>query len=100
LRLLCLFAAQLSTFNPQLSAAVFTNNLTLTETNFAYDGQDIVIDGATVVIDGPSAFNSLLLTNGAVLTHSPCTTTNTHKLDLTATKHLSGEARSHPAGAT
>jgi hypothetical protein len=45
--------------------------------------QDIVIDGATVAIDGPHAFNSLLLTNGAVLTHSPCTATEMHKLDLT-----------------
>jgi hypothetical protein len=50
-------------------AAVFTTNLTITETNFAYDGQDIVIDGATAAIDGPHAFNSLLLTNGAVLRH-------------------------------
>jgi hypothetical protein len=29
---------------------------------------DLVIDGPIVAIDGPHAFNSLLLTNGAVLT--------------------------------
>ena len=39
-------------------AAVFTNALTLSETNTAYDGQDIVIQGATVAIDGPHAFHS------------------------------------------
>ena len=50
-------------------AAIFTSNTTITETNLAYEGQDIVISGAgvTVAIDGPHAFNSLLLTNGAVL---------------------------------
>ena len=57
--------------SPSTPAAVFTTNLTLSETNFAYDGQDIVIDGATVAIDGPHAFNSLLLSNGAVLTIPP-----------------------------
>jgi hypothetical protein len=87
--LFLLFLTQHSTFNPQpLQAATFTTNLTLTETNFTYDGQDILIDGATVAIDGPHAFNSLLLTNGAVLTHSPCTATETHKLDLTVTNAL------------
>jgi hypothetical protein len=58
------------------SAAVFTNNLTLSETNTAYDGQDIVIDGATFPNSHlelrPSHFlhGSLLLTNGAVLAHA------------------------------
>ena len=44
------------------SAATFTTGFTVTETNFAYDGQDIVISGATVAIDGMHGFNSLLLT--------------------------------------
>jgi hypothetical protein len=47
-------------------AAVFTTNLTLTETNFAYDGQDIVIDGAMVAIDGLHAFNSYAKTSLAL----------------------------------
>ncbi len=63
--LLCLFAAI-----PQLSAATFTNNITITETNTTYEGQDIVISGATVTIDGPHSFNSIRLTNNAALTHS------------------------------
>ena len=43
------------------------------------------MDGATVTINGGHSFNSLLLTNNAVLTHSPNTTAVTHKLDLTVT---------------
>lgn len=31
------------------SAATFTNNLLISETNFTYDGQDIVVDGATMI---------------------------------------------------
>jgi hypothetical protein len=69
--LLFLVFTQLSTFSPHLSAAVFTNNITITEADISYDGQGIVIDGATVAIDGPHAFNSRLLTDGA-----PCTTPN------------------------
>ena len=65
-----------------LDAAEFTTPITLSETDTTYDGQDIVIDGTTVTIDGPHSFNSLLLTNAAVLNHSACTTTNTHRLDL------------------
>ena len=49
--LLALAAACLS---PPAPAAVFTTNLALSETNFAYDGQDIVIDGVTVAITGKS----------------------------------------------
>ena len=76
----------LSTFNPPLSAAsaaVFTTSATLSESDTNYDGQDIVIDGATVAIDGPHAFNSLLLTHGAVLNHFTCSLSLTTKLDHT-----------------
>ena len=66
-------------------AAVFTNSLTIAETDTAYVGQDIVISNTVVTINGPHSFNSLLLTNAAVLTHSACTTTNTHRLDLVVT---------------
>jgi hypothetical protein len=40
-----------------------TNNLTIIETNFTYDGEDIVVSGATLTVHGPHAFNSHLLTN-------------------------------------
>ena len=75
--------SQLSIFNPQLSAAVFTTNTLITEADFSYEGQDFLVSNTTVTINGPHSFNSLLPTSNAVLTHSPCTTTNTHKLDLT-----------------
>ena len=64
-----------------LQAAIFTTPVTINEGDAAYEGQDIVVDGTTVTINGPHAFNSLLLTNGAVLTHSPCTASETHTLD-------------------
>jgi hypothetical protein len=61
-RIPCLLFVSFACFAVPAPATVFTTNLTLTETNFAYDGQDIVIDGATVAIDGPHAFHSLLQT--------------------------------------
>jgi len=82
----CLFAATL----PASAQTWITSSLTLSESNTSYDGLDLVISGAgvTVAMDGPHAFNSLLLTDGAVLTHSPCTETSTHKLDLTVTNAI------------
>lgn len=68
--------------------ATCTTNITITETNTTYDSQDIVISGATVTIDGPHSFNSVLLTNNAVLPHTPCTPTITHKLDLLVTNEI------------
>jgi hypothetical protein len=70
-------------FSPH--AATFTTNALITEADTAFDGQEIVVSGATLTVDGRHYFNSLILTNGAVLTHSPCTSTNTHKLDFVVT---------------
>src|SRR5215475_6762385 len=82
---LLLATALFTVFSQRLAAssAVFTNDVTISETDTNYDGQDIVVDGATVTVNGAHSFNSLLLTNNAVLTHSPCTPTGSHKLDLT-----------------
>ena len=66
----------------QVKAAEFTNNALITETDTAYDGQDIVVSGATLTVDGRHSFNSLLLTNGAVPTNSPTTALQEHRLDL------------------
>ena len=71
-----------------LSATTFSTNALISELDPAFDGQDIVVSGATLTVDGRHYFTSLLLTNGAVLTHSPCTTTTTHKLDLVVTNDL------------
>src|SRR5260221_8488307 len=80
----------LSPLAARLPAAVFTSNTIISETDTTYDGQDIVIDGSgfTVTMDGAHNFNSLFLTNGAMLTHSPCTATVTHKLDLRITNAI------------
>ena len=54
-------------------AAVFTTDTTINEGDTTVDGQDIIVSNATVNINGPHGFNSVLLTNNAVLPHSPCT---------------------------
>ena len=61
--------------SPLLLAATFTTAVTISESDTTYDGQDIVVNGATLTVNGAHSFASLLLTNGAVLTHSPCTAT-------------------------
>jgi hypothetical protein len=65
------FIAILASFvaNSASNAAtvMFTNALTISETNASYDGQDLIINNATVTINGAHSFNSLLLTNNAVL---------------------------------
>jgi hypothetical protein len=55
------------------SVATFTTNALITEADTSFDGQDMVVSGATLTVDGRHAFNSLLLTNGAVRNHWPCT---------------------------
>ena len=57
----------------QATAATFTftNDTTIGVGNTTYDGHDIVIRDCTVTVAGAHAFNSLWLTNLAVLTHSP-----------------------------
>jgi hypothetical protein len=69
------------------ATVTFTAPTTITETDTRFDGADLLIDGTTVTIDGPHTFNSIHLINGAVLTHTANSATQTHKLDLT----LAGE---------
>ncbi len=73
---------------------VFTSTITIAEGDTTYEGQDILVDGATVAIDGPHNFGSVHLIRGAVLTHSACTTTATHKLDLTVSEQVIVDASS------
>jgi hypothetical protein len=49
----------------------FTTNTTIIEGDITYNGQDVIVDGATVTINGAHSFNSVLLTNNAVLAHPP-----------------------------
>src|SRR5437879_4813538 len=75
--------------SPQpLTAATFTASTTINEGDATFDGQDIIVSNATVTINGAHSFNSLLLTNNAVLTHLACTTSQTHKLDLSVTNEI------------
>src|SRR5262249_44619400 len=50
--------------------------------------------GTTVTIDGPHSFHSVHLIDGAVLTHSSDTATQTHKLDLSVTSQVIVDAAS------
>jgi hypothetical protein len=52
-------------------AATFATNTLIEAGNISYDDQDIVIINCTVTVNGSHGFNSLRLTNNAVLTHSP-----------------------------
>ena len=55
----------------EVRAATLTNDTLLAIGNTTYDGQDIVLSNCTLTVNGPHSFNSLRLTNNAVLTHSP-----------------------------
>src|ERR1035441_9597300 len=81
----CLLFLFLASVVPTQAQVWITNSMTISETNTNYDGQNLIISGAgvTVALDGPHPLNSLILTNGTVLTHSPCTASITHKLDVT-----------------
>ena len=51
-------------------AVVFTNNTSIGALDASYDGADIVISNCTVTLDGAHGFNSVLVANGGVLTHT------------------------------
>lgn len=51
-------------------AVEFTTNTVIGPFDTVFDGADILISNCTVTVDGAHAFNSLLITNGGVLTHS------------------------------
>jgi len=51
-------------------AATFATNAVLSATNNTYEGQAIVVSNCTLTVNGTHSFASLLMTNGAVLTHT------------------------------
>ena len=53
------------------STTTFTTNTLISAVTTDYDGQDLVVSGCILTVNGSHLFNSLLLTNGALLTHSP-----------------------------
>jgi hypothetical protein len=85
-----------------------TNNTTISGTNAAYDGQNIVVDASVLTINGTHAFNSLSLSNNATLTHQAASTLQTYSLILTitnglvvdSTSSINVSGRGYPAGYT
>jgi len=77
----------------------FFRATTISATNSAYDGQDLIVNGVILTIDGSHQFNSVQLLNGAVLTHSlsPTTqlelTSNTFVIDTNSRIDLTGKGR-------
>ncbi len=54
----------------QLSAVVFTTSTNISPADMSFDGADVVVSNCTVTVDGAHSFNSVLVTNGGVLTHT------------------------------
>ena len=59
----------LSGFNA--CAAMIATHTTIAAADTTYDGQDIVVSNCTLTVNGPHTFASLVLTNNALLTHTP-----------------------------
>jgi hypothetical protein len=55
------------------SATTFKTDTFIAATDSSNDGQDIIVTNCTLTIDGAHGFNSLLVQNGGVVTHSPNT---------------------------
>lgn len=74
---------------PAAAAVTFSTNTFIGFGNTAFDGQDVVVSGCTLTANGPHSFNSLLLTNSALLTHSPAPNgETTNQLNLTIASFL------------
>src|SRR4051812_47473660 len=52
------------------SAAVFTNDTTISPLNTNYDGADLVISNCALTVDGPHSFASLRVAGTGSLTHT------------------------------
>ena len=66
-----LLALGLCTWEAGAATYTFVSDTSIAVGNTTYDGQDIVVSNCTLTVDGAHPFNSLRLTNTAVLTHSP-----------------------------
>jgi hypothetical protein len=73
----------------------FASNTLIAVGNMAYDGQDIVVSNCTLTVDGPHAFNSVRLTNSAVLTHSLAPAGEAdHQINLTIAQDVTVDSSS------
>src|ERR1035437_922927 len=76
-------------------AVVITTNASLSPGDLLYDGQPIVVSNCTLTVNGVHSFASLLLTDSAVLTHSPAPAGETNnRLDLAIAGELTIDATS------
>ena len=70
--------------NTTAHSVIFNSNTVIGVGDPTYDGQPIVVSNCTLTVNGPHRFASLLLTNSAVLTHSPAPNGETNnRVDLT-----------------
>jgi RHS repeat-associated protein len=67
---------------------------TIGENDFQFEGKTIQVNGKTLVLDGLHVFANLILVNGAVLTHTPTTSTKLNRLEVTVTGTLQVDAAS------
>jgi hypothetical protein len=74
--------AALALHNATAPAVVFTTNTTIGVGIPTYDGQPIVVSNCTLTVNGVHSFASLLLTDSAVLTHSPAPADVTKPRDI------------------
>ncbi len=82
-----------STLHAQ-TTTVFTTGITIASGDVTYEGQNIVINGCTVTVNGSHQFNSVTISNGAVLTHQPATAAQEYSMALTLTGRLLVDATS------
>jgi hypothetical protein len=76
-------------------AALITTNTALSPGDLLYEGADLIVSNCTLTVNGAHNFASLLLTDGAVLTHSPAPNGEPDdRLDLTITNDLTVDATS------
>ena len=74
---------------------VVRQNTTIGTTDLSFENAALTVDGpVTVTIDGPHQFESLTLSNGATITHSPTSGTLLGKLEINVTEALQVDATS------
>jgi uncharacterized repeat protein (TIGR01451 family) len=67
---------------------VITGDALLAAEDAAFEGMPVVVAGGTLTIEGAHDFRDLAILDGALVTHPPTTSTETHRLDLALTGGL------------
>ena len=69
-------------------------NTVISATDTTYDGVDLTVENCTLTLSGTHAFQSLHLTNNAILTHPPATDTTTFSMEIMVTDALTVDSTS------